>query len=167
MTDELLTEEYLSRFPTLLHDVLKNNPKHRTRFLNRIKEDYPPVKVYRGIHRNNLLDDDDFICNVEEAKKYGGYYKNIKIEHYAISVNEDPAPIIKSLSIPNVRHPWLGLAEGVMECEHGPADLVGEATHHNWFLYESSIPLMKTKFHITDECKRIIREAEEKKNVQK
>lgn len=166
MTDELLTEEYLSRFPTLLRDVLKNDKKHRTRFLNRVKEEYAPIKVYRGIHKDDSLGDDDFICNIEEIKKYGGSYRNVKVEHYAISVNEDPQSIIKSLSIPNVMHPWLCLAEGVMEQEHGPADFMNDATHHNWFLYESSIPLMKTKFEITDECKCIVREAKEKQDEQ-
>lgn len=164
MTDELLTEEYLSRFPTLLRDVLKNDQKHRTRFLNRIKDKYPSIKVYRGIHKEDTLEDDDFICNIEEAKKYNVNYRNIKVEHYAISVNEDPQSIIKALSIPNVRHPWLGIAEGKMEQEHGPADFMNDATHHNWFLYETSIPLMKTKFEITDECKNLVREAKEKQD---
>lgn len=48
-----------------------------------------------------------------------------------------------------------------MEEVYGPADFIGEATHHNGFLFESSIPLMKTKFVITDECRRIVKEARE------
>lgn len=160
MDDELLTEEYLSRFPTLLCDALKSNQKHRNRFLQRVKNKYESIKVYRGIHRADILDDDDFICNIEESKKYAGKdYKRGNVDLYAISVNEDPQAILKALSIPNVRHPWLGIAEGLMEQEYGPADFVKDATHHNWFLYKDAIPLMKEKFEITDECKRMVSES--------
>ena len=162
MTEDLLTKEYLSRFPTLLREVLTEEQKQRDRFLRRVKENYQPVRVFRGIHNEEEIIDDDFICNIEESEKYGGSsYKRVQVEHYAISVNEDPKAIVKSLSIPNINHPWLMLGEGMMEQEHGPADFMGDATHHNWFLYEASIPLMKNKFVITDECRRIVKEARE------
>lgn len=162
MTEDLLTEEYLSRFPTLLRSALTNEKRHRDRFLRRVKENYQPVRVFRGIHREEEIIDDDFICNIEESAKYGGgNYRKIEVDHYGISVNEDAKNIIKSLSIPNVKHPWLMLAEGIMEDVYGPADFMGESTHHNWFLYETSIPLMKNKFVITEECRQIVKEAKE------
>lgn len=160
MDESLLTEEYLSKFPTILCEALKSSDKYRNRFLNRVKKEYSPIKVYRGIHKDNILEDDDFICNIEEMEKYGGgCYRKVNVEHYAISVNEDPKAIIKALSIPNVRHPWLGIAEGIMEQEYGPADFMNDATHHNWYLYKDAIPLMKVKFKITDECRRMISES--------
>lgn len=72
MDENLLSEEYLSKFPTILCEALKSSDKYRNRFMKRVKTEYAPIKVYRGIHKDNILEDDDFICNIEEAEKYGG-----------------------------------------------------------------------------------------------
>lgn len=51
MDESLLTEEYLSKFPTILCEALKSSDKYRNRFLKRVKKEYSPIKVYRGIHK--------------------------------------------------------------------------------------------------------------------
>lgn len=53
MNENLLSEEYLSKFPTILCEALKSSDKYRNRFMERVKKEYAPIKVYRGIHKDN------------------------------------------------------------------------------------------------------------------
>lgn len=148
MTEEELTGEYLAKFPTILRKTLEENPKHRRRFLNRVQTEYEDLTVFRAIHRADSIEDDDFLCNMEEAQIYDREYKRKSLELYGISVNEDPMQIVKSLSIPNVRHPALAVAKGKMKKDYGPADFVEGATHHNWYLFAEKIPLLKNEFQM-------------------
>lgn len=150
MTEDEFTKDYLSKFPTILRNAFETNSKYKKRFLNRVETEYEDLTVYRALHRSDAIMDDDFICNIEEAKKYNRTYRRESLELYAISVNEDPSQIIKALSIPNVSRPALGIAKGKMKSDYGPADFVGNATHHNWYLYEQKIPLLKDEFEIVD-----------------
>lgn len=153
MTEENLTEEYLSKFPTILQTALNENPQYKTRFLKKVHLEYEDIKVFRAIHRADEIHDDDFLCNIEEAKIYRNHmYRRRSLELYAISVNEDPYSIIKSLSIPNAERPALAIAEGLMQKKYGPSDYSKEKVHHNWYLYNDAIPLMKDKFKL---CKII------------
>lgn len=147
---EEISEEYLSKFPTIIRDALNSNLKYRQRFARNVKTEYKSLKVYRAIHRANEIDDDDFLCNIEEAKVYNITYKRESLELYAISVNEDPAQIVKALSIPNARRPALGVAEGWMRMEYGPADFREDATHHNWYLFQDVVNDLKNEFKVVD-----------------
>ena len=149
MTEEDLTEEYLSKFPTILHNVLNDNPRYRKRFVKKVKLEFEDVRVFRAIHRADKITEDDFLCNIEEAKIYKHQvYRRESLEVYAISVNEDPYAIIKSLSMPNVERPALAIAEGMMQNEYGPSDYSKDKDHHNWYLYEDAIPIVKEKFRL-------------------
>ena len=52
-------EEYIKRFPTKLHKILEDSDK-RTRFFESISEKYEDIVVYRGLHREDKIDRDDF-----------------------------------------------------------------------------------------------------------
>lgn len=117
-------------------------------FCESIKTEYEEVKVFRAVHRADCLDDDDFICNVEEAELYKWKIRGVRLQHYAISVNEDIEQLIKAVRFPNARHPWLGIAEGFMKKEYGPADFIEDNTHHNWYLFQEAIPKQKWEFKL-------------------
>lgn len=149
MTENILTEEYLKRFPTVFRSALEENQKYQKAFFSQIETEYEDLKVFRIVHREDKLDDDDFICNVEEARVYGNPMKyKPRLAHYAVSVNEDLQQLVKAMTFPNPRHPWMGVAEGWMKKEYGPADFVEDNTHHNWYLFEKSIPIQKKEFKI-------------------
>lgn len=140
MDAQVLTEEYLSRFPNKLKEIL-HNPKFRDKFIETAVQDYAPVvPVYRALHREKEIDRDDFVCNVEEYELYGRKpHKRQSLDIYSISVNEDKQQLITSMHIPNKERKILGIAKGEMKKEYGPADFKGYATHHNWYLFEDKV----------------------------
>lgn len=147
MTEDELTEEYLERFPTRLKNALEI-PKHRRRFINRAKDQYAPVPVYRGIRRADSIGEDDFISIEEEAARKGKTRRASTIEAHSVSVNEDPREVIKSLSIPNKGRPAMGIAKGMMKMEYGPADFLEGRTHHNWYIFKDKAVLLKDEFEV-------------------
>lgn len=162
MEEAKLTKEYLSRFPTILQKALGES-KHKERFLKTVSDEYADVTpVYRAIHRENAICEDDFICNMEEAERYGKTpCRRPKVEHYGVSVNEDKEQLIAAMHIPNEKTSWLGIASGVMKKEYGPADFVGEKTHHNWYLFNDSIENVMEMFQVEEISRRESNEVEE------
>ena len=145
MDRQKLTKEYLAKFPFSLQEALTNE-KHKKRFLRNTSDDYVDTTVYRGLHRADEINTDDFLNNVDEAELYNRKHPMENIENYAISVNEDPLSLIKSLSIPNIKRPMLGIAKGIMKKECGPADFRDGKPHHNWFIFQSEIETVKNNF---------------------
>lgn len=141
-------EEYIKRFPTKLHKILEDSDK-RTRFFESISEKYEDIVVYRGLHREDKIDRDDFLGNLDEAELYNRSVRKATFKMCGVSVNEDPKQIIKSLHIPNKKRPALGIAKGIMKCQYGPADFT-DGTHHNWYLFEDKIDLASSEFEVIE-----------------
>ena len=151
ITEESVTEEYLASFPTKLRYAL-TNPKYFKRFVSTVCDEYDELlPVYRAIHRESEVHEDDFISNIEEAELYHRPpYRRENLELHAISVNEDPQQIITALDIPNARRPVLGIAVGSMNKEYGPADFKDGKTHHNWYLFNQMNKILKDEFKVED-----------------
>lgn len=66
---EEASEEYIKRFPTKLHEMLKDS-RVRDKFFKSISKEYADIIVYRGIHRENRIERDDFLENLDEAELY-------------------------------------------------------------------------------------------------
>lgn len=139
-------ESYIKRFPTKLHDML-SYPETRKRFEKSVVWEYEDVIVYRGLHRSDKVERDDFLGNLDEAEIYNRPVRRATLKMCGISVNEDPRQIIKALHIPNKNRPAMGIAKGWMKCECGPADFEEGKTHHNWYLYEDKIADAVEIFH--------------------
>lgn len=161
IAEEKLTEDYLANFPTKLRGALEN-PKYRKRFIATVSDEYSAVSpVYRAIHRKDIVDEDDFISNIEEAELYGrSPYRRESLELHAVSVNEDPQQIITALDIPNVGRPALGIAIGTMKKEYGPADFKDMKTHHNWYLFNEKKKILKDEFKVEDLLKFQMKEGD-------
>ena len=153
MNETKVTEEYLSLFPTRLHNILKIE-RNRRKFINNVCDEFDDVVVYRGLHRADLIHEDDFIGNLDEAELYGRSNRKETIEMCAVSVNEDKQQIITALSIPNQNRPALGIAKGLMKAEYGPADFKEvegvKKTHHNWYLFEDKIKDVVMEFTLVN-----------------
>lgn len=149
MDEQHLTDEYLARFPGTLREALGVD-KFKRKFVKSAKEDYEPVvPVYRALHRENEIDADDFLNNVEEYRLYHRPpHKRQSLEIYAVSVNEDKQQLITAMRLPNKARQILGIARGQMKKEYGPADFPDGRTHHNWYLFEDKIEEVMTLFHV-------------------
>lgn len=148
MTEEELVEECLSNFPTIFKDALTNKPKIKSKFLKKVKKEYKELPVYRALCYENSIIDEDFLSYNELAVLNHEEGNLNSLEWYSISVNEDKEQLINVLDIPNEERKILGIAKGIMKCECGPADFVGNKTHHNWYLYDGVIPSLKEQFRI-------------------
>lgn len=156
MNDTEDFEIYLSRFPTKLHNYLLCS-KRKDFFIAKNVFQYKDRIVFRGLHQKDMICDDDFVCNLEEAELY---HRNISshrepsMEMYGVSVNEDINQVRTSLHIPNKSRPAMGIAKGRMQSKYGPADFVVRegipATHHNWYIYEDSISAVVNSFEVVD-----------------
>lgn len=122
MTEDKLTEEYLSNFPTIFHDALINEPKVRQKFLKTVREDYENLKVYRAIRQEDCVTDEDFLSYAEIAIRDGEDYKKNQVVWYSVSVNTDKDQLITGMDIPNEERRLMGIASGVMKSGYGPAD---------------------------------------------
>ncbi len=145
MTEDELTPEYLSNFPTVFKEALTNKPHIRRKFINKVSNSYPDLKVYRAIIHKDEIISEDFLSYVEIAIKKGESYRD-NLEWYSVSVNEDKDQLIANMNIPNEERQLLGIASGMMKSKYGPADFQGEKTHHNWYLYNDAISLVKDEF---------------------
>lgn len=146
MTEDKLTEEYLSNFPTIFHDALINEPKVRQKFLKTARNDYENLKVYRAIRQEDRVTDEDFLSYAEIAIRDGEEYKKNQVVWYSVSVNTDKDQLITGMDIPNEERRLMGIASGVMKSGYGPADFFGNKTHHNWYLYKGAGSLLKNEF---------------------
>lgn len=145
-----MTEEYLCKFPTIFQDALKDKKMEKC-FLKDTYKKFEEIEVYRAIHGEDKVRDDDFYCDLLECQSYNRTLRQpCSIEHYAISVNEDIEQLKLSVKFPNHRRPLLGIAKGTMRYGCGPADFKGKKTHHNWYLYEDEIIHMKEKFEMIE-----------------
>ena len=66
-----LSEEYLSRFPIQLRECLARNEKEKEAFGREVCDDFPDYIVYRAIHSNVKIDENDFLGNAEDADVLG------------------------------------------------------------------------------------------------
>lgn len=147
--DKMLSDEYLSRFPTKLRQMLSCNEKQE-KFVSKVQFEYADTDVYRGIHRADCVNRDDFLGNLDEAELYQRKVRKETLEMCAVSVNEDRQQLLTALHIPNKGRPMLGIARGVMKKQYGPADFVAGKTHHNWYLFEDRIDTVTKEFIVTD-----------------
>lgn len=146
---EEASEEYIKRFPTKLHEMLKDS-RVRDKFFKSISKEYADIIVYRGIHRENRIERDDFLGNLDEAELYDRPVRKPTFRMCGVSVNEDPMQLIKALHIPNPGRPTLGIVRGTMKCQYGPADFQEGKTHHNWYLFEDKIDSASSEFKIIE-----------------
>ncbi|WP_443638862.1 hypothetical protein [Blautia sp.] len=146
---EEASEEYIKRFPTKLHEMLKDS-RVRDKFFKSISKEYADIIVYRGIHRENRIERDDFLGNLDEAELYDRPVRKSTFQMCGVSVNEDPMQLIKALHIPNPGRPTLGIVRGIMKCKYGPADFQEGKTHHNWYLFEDKIDSASSEFKIIE-----------------
>lgn len=147
--DKGVSEEYLTRFPTKLRQLLSIDKEYK-RFLSKVSFEYADINVYRGIHRADCVMNDDFVGNLDEAELYKRKVRKKTLEMCAVSVNEDKQQLITALHIPNKDRPMMGIARGVMKMQYGPADFEQGKTHHNWYLYEDQINNVVGEFEIVD-----------------
>lgn len=144
-----IPENYIKKFPIKLQEALKNNEKYKNKFSKYIQYEYKDIEVYRGVYNYKELSNSDFMNNVDEWE-YNKQNRTInRIEHYAMSVNEDEKQIIcipqkYPTKIPKV----IAIAKGTMKCELGPADFQYDNTHHNWYLYEGVADQLIENFEI-------------------
>lgn len=146
---EEASEEYIKRFPTKLHEMLKDS-RVRDKFFKSISKEYADIIVYRGIHRENKMERDDFLGNLDEAELYDRPVRKPTFQMCGVSVNEDPMQLIKALHIPNPGRPTLGIVRGIMKCQYGPADFQEGKTHHNWYLFKDKIDSASSEFKIIE-----------------
>lgn len=146
---EEASEEYIKRFPIKLHEMLKDS-RVRDKFFKSISKEYADIIVYRGIHRENRIERDDFLGNLDEAELYDRPVRKSTFQMCGVSVNEDPMQLIKALHIPNPGRPTLGIVRGIMKCQYGPADFQEGKTHHNWYLFEDKIDSASSEFKIIE-----------------
>lgn len=146
VTEDKITEEYLSNFPTVFHEALKNEAQVRNKFIKTIQEDYHELKVYRAIQEEKSISENDFLSYAEIAVRDGKPYKKKDLAWYSVSVNTDKEQIITSMNIPNEERKLLGIASGMMKSEYGPADFSDYKTHHNWYLYKNAKIWLKDEF---------------------
>lgn len=146
MTEDELTEEYLSNFPTIFCNALINEPKVRKKFLRTVKTNYKDLKVYRAIRHEDYVVEEDFLSYAETAIRNGEEYRKNQVEWYSVSVNTDKEHLITRMDIPNEDKKLLGIASGIMKSEFGPADFLDNKTHHNWYLYKGAETLLKNRF---------------------
>lgn len=146
---EEASEEYIKRFPTKLHEMLKDS-RVRDKFFKSISKEYADIIVYRGIHRENKIERDDFLGNLDEAELYDRPVRKPTFQMCGVSVNEDPMQLIKALHIPNPGRPTLGIVRGIMKCQYGPADFQEGKTHHNWYLFKDKIDSASSEFKIIE-----------------
>lgn len=122
----------------------------RDKFFKSISKEYADIIVYRGIHRENRIERDDFLGNLDEAELYDRPVRKSTFQMCGVSVNEDPMQLIKALHIPNPGRPTLGIVRGIMKCQYGPADFQEGKTHHNWYLFEDKIDSASNEFKIIE-----------------
>ena len=136
ITMKTITDSYLQRFPTGLRDFLKLE-KNQKAFLDSIREDYEPVKVYRAIHCCKAVFERDFLNNFDDAKIFAPDMNlSDRLTNYSVSVNESLDMLKTSVKFPNKRKHLCGIAIGEMRKEYGPADFDEDRPHHNWYLFE-------------------------------
>ena len=144
-----VTQEYLRRFPISMQECLANE-EQRQFFCKTVFDKYHPIRVYRLIHSANQIDEYDFLDNVREFELRDKAKRRCrnrgKIQFHAVSVNEDKKELEKSLDLPN--KDWHAIAEGKLDCQHGPADFEESKTHHNWYLYDGENKKVCEKFKI-------------------
>lgn len=148
-----LSEEYLSRFPIQLRECLLRNKKEKEAFKCEVCDDFPDYIVYRAIHSNDRIDENDFLGNAEEADVLGLPFNNRnrqKHKWHAVSVNESLEMLKYSTKFPNEKRKLLGIAKGIMKAMHGPADFKKGATHHNWYLYENENKIVVNDFEVIE-----------------
>lgn len=149
--DNVLTEEYLQRFPSGIQNCL-NNDKARQSFAEEIVTDFEDIEVYRGIELQNKIQPSDFLGNVEkrelDGQKYPEKWKS-DFHFHSVSVNESLKELKKSLKFPNSH--VKGIAVGIMAKEYGPADFVKGRNHHNWYLFDEMNRTVCGKFKVVDE----------------
>lgn len=146
MKDEEFNDELIQKFPTILHDALKDE-KNKKQFINTVSVRFSEITVFRALHKSDCIKDEDFECDVIESQKYN---RKLRIPYsigcYSIYVNEDIEQLKLSVKFPNHNRPLEGIAKGTMRCEYGPADNILKKTHHNWYLFEKEINNMKERF---------------------
>jgi len=145
MTEEELTPEYLSNFPTIFREALTKNSNLKQKFTRTVSKSYSDLKVYRAINYEDRIVDEDFWSYVEISINKGENFRN-NLEWYSVSVNEDKNQLIANMNIPNEERHLLGIASGMMRNQYGPADFKEKKTHHNWYLYDGVISALKESF---------------------
>lgn len=143
-----LTDEYLSKFPDTLVACIKSKDKHVNQFLDNLEGKFEDTIVYRGIHREDLVHEDDFLGNYEEAQLYKRNLTPNSVKYHAVSVFDDCAMLKKSLIIPNPERPMMAIAYGKMRCEFGPATFKKGDPHHNWYIFKDCPASVANEFEI-------------------
>lgn len=130
--------------------LVGSEDKFKRKFIRSAEASYAPVvPVYRALHRENEINKDDFLNNVEEYRLYNRPpHKRQSLEIYAVSVNEDKQQLITAMHLPNKERQILGIAKGEMRKECGPADFPDGRTHHNWYIFEDKIEEVMTLFNV-------------------
>lgn len=146
----VLTDEYLKRFPSGIRNCLKSNDARKS-FTQEIETDFEDITVYRGIEFNNQIKPSDFLGNVEkremDGQKFPSKWKT-DFHFHSVSVNESLKELKKSLKFPNSH--IKGIAIGVMTKEYGPADFIQGRNHHNWYLFDDMNYVVCKKFEVIE-----------------
>ena len=155
LCDEILAEEFQDDFDTPEEETEINllKPKEIKAFLDEyvVGQEYAKkVMSVGGIHRENKIERDDFLGNLDEAELYDRPVRKPTFQMCGVSVNEDPMQLIKALHIPNPGRPTLGIVRGIMKCQYGPADFQEGKTHHNWYLFKDKIDSASSEFKIIE-----------------
>lgn len=143
-----LTNEYLDKFPNTLVSCIKSKDKHVKQFLDNLEDQYEDTTVYRGIHRKDLVHEDDFLGNYEEAMLYSKNLPYNSVAQHAVSVFDDCAMLNKALTIPNPGRPLMAIASGKMRFIYGPATFEKDKPHHNWYIFKGYPALVAKEFKI-------------------
>jgi hypothetical protein len=146
--------KYLERFPTRFRGFIKDE-NNRKAFLESVKWEYEPIKVYRAVHCCKNVFESDFLNNIDEASVFSPNRSVPNtLECYSVSVNESIEEIKKALKFPNKRRHYFGIAVGEMNCKHGPASFDEDRPHHNWYIYFDSVKDLVNNFFIIvgDKC---------------
>lgn len=129
--------DYLDRFPTGFRDYIRSANNQKA-FIDRIKTEYDPIKVYRFVHCCRAVFERDFLNNIEDSRIFNPKRK-VKdcLDNRGVSVNESLDAMKLSFRFPNKNSHHYGIAVGEMCCKFGPATFDEDRPHHNWYLYDN------------------------------
>ena len=147
-------EKYLARFPSKTRDYLSGmSEEDKESFSGGLYADFADVPVYRGLIKKGIIQEADFLGNVEQAEFLGKPVRKNLIgpAAYGVSVNESLAELIKSTRFPNKSLPVMGIAKGVMRSVCGLSDFRAGKPHHNWYIFENMRAKAMEEFEILEE----------------
>lgn len=131
-----------SKFPSVLRTVLENGTYQ---FSEDTQFNYFPLKAYRGIVRQNIIEDDiehleltidDFKSYAELGKKPRGVRK-YDLGYYSCSLFQSLEPLAVALRLPK---PNKFIAEGDILDKYGPILLNENTQHIDLWLYNGAEP---------------------------